>query len=1159
MTPRAGLCVSKCPRPAFSWTCLFNLILFLACFTPSAFASDPTNAILAPGSTQIQWVGTAVGGVNPAPQLGEESHDELCIGDGVNCDQFVLKLSGKPGDWAGKLVILQLNWQVTGVDYDFYVHKGSATGPVVARGTTGPSNAERDQLDPSVLLDPDPVTGVTEFHIHVIYFAAAAADQYHGRATVVAASGSLLPAPVDTGVAPRYQNHTPTQAQIAAGMTRNVQDEPNIDVNWHTGNVIFQALMQTLRVQFNDAACKQSPVCIFKDVTPPQARQSFDPILFTDRETGRTQLSHLLLNPLVGISAFTEDDGDTWIPSQGSGIGSGIDHQTIGGGPFHAPLTTGAGYKNAVYYCSQDIALANCALSVDGGLTYGPAVPIYDLRACEGLHGHIKVAPDGTAYVPNANCIGQQEPREQAVVVSEDNGTTWQVRTVPGSIAGAGSDPSVSIDNTGRVYLGYASGDKEPAVAISEDQGRTWQKIYDIGHTQGIKASVFPAAVAGDDGRAAIAFYGTTDSDPNSVPSNFRFNGTWHLYIAHTFDKGASWTTVNATPNDPIQRGGLHLGGGGSIHRNLLDFFDATIDAQGRVIVGYADGCLGTCVQAPTSSRGNSYVAYGTIARQTAGRRMLANFGSDNQTSPGVPRLTVTRNGGAATVSWSQSETGGAPITAYEVFRRSGDSAEQRIAALDGSAIQFVDVAADVNTAYTYRVAASNALGVSCGSNEYTANPVGSSCIRPGVLVVTDANGDQLGADATADMDIQSISIGEPYYEDGSQKVEFTMKVDSLAVLPPSRMWRIIWRYPDGPAGQTGFVGRYYVGMNTDSASAVSFEYGLQESLSLVVTDVAPVHRLGDADPESSFSPDGTIRIVVSTDKIGGAKAGDLVGGLLGRTFLVNQNLTLRSDSVADTASFADTYKLVGNQACAPRITEQCFEENTRAISYSSGWHTVTSSNASGNQYRYRNGNSANALSFTFSVANGATGALVYHYPTSAKGGTADVYIDGVKQGTINFKGAAGTDRDPVFGSSARYENLAAGEHRFELRNVQGGAFIDRFCLQSASFTSTPTSGPGSTSAAIRTLAPAQDLLQSVSVAAGTKNIAVVAQGPSDASLKLLLLDPAGSVLTTVSSTNGTVTLDAPVSAAGTYVVKVVNVGLTSVEVWTAVTPWGDQ
>src|SRR5205823_5954121 len=154
---------------------------------------------------------------------------------------------------------------------------------------------------------------------------------------------------------------------------------------------------------------------------------------------GRTIVSQLVVASTESLSAITDNDGDTWIPSHGAGIASGIDHQTVGGGPFHAPLLAGAFYPNAVYYCAQDDAAANCALSLDGGLTYGPAVPIYISQQCGGLHGHVKVGPDGTAYVPNKGCGTQQ-----AVVVSEDNGATWNVRPVPNSLAG-NSDPSVSV------------------------------------------------------------------------------------------------------------------------------------------------------------------------------------------------------------------------------------------------------------------------------------------------------------------------------------------------------------------------------------------------------------------------------------------------------------------------------------------------------------------------------------------------------------------------------------------------------------------------------------------------------------------------------------------------------------------------------------------
>src|SRR6185295_16910405 len=188
-------------------------------------------------------------------------------------------------------------------------------------------------------------------------------------------------------------------------------------------------------------------------------------------------------------------------------------------------------------------------------------------------------------------------------------------------------------------------------------------------------------------------------------PHDFNSEAVWHLYVAHTYDGGAHWITVNATPNDPIQRGGIHLGGGGEIHRNLLDFFDADLDRFGRMTVGFADGCIGSCVQSPDDARGNSYGAFGSIARQTGGRRLF--FGSDptGPTVPGAPRLTATRNGSLSILTWSQSEDGGSPITSYKVYRSAGGP-EQLIATLGGTARRYVDGSADAITNYSYRVSA---------------------------------------------------------------------------------------------------------------------------------------------------------------------------------------------------------------------------------------------------------------------------------------------------------------------------------------------------------------------------------------------------------------------------------------------------------------------
>jgi hypothetical protein len=1126
--------------------------VLLASALPSPGADPPAGTVGATKGDAVAWVGTAPGGVSPGPQLGD--HDGFCQ-DGVNCEYFVLTLTGTPADWQGLAVRVFLRWNLIANDYDLYVHQGGPTGPIVAQSPTGPSNFEQDDIDPA-----EDGTGV--FYVHVVYFAATAADQYRGTATVVAKGQGLPPAPVAAGLPPRYQSHTPTAAQIAAGMTRNTQDEPNVGVNWRSGNVFLQALLQTLKVKFSDQVCAQTPPSSWTDVSPPTAATSFDPILFTDHDTGRTFVSHLLLNPLASASAFTDNDGTSWTPSQGAGPGSGIDHQTVGGGPFHEPVPPGVVYPNAVYYCAQDIAFANCASSVDGGLTFGPAVPIYTLQECEGLHGHVKVAPDGTVYVPNASCVGTVNPNENAVAVSEDNGVTWDVRTVGGTVGAGGSDPSVATDEAGRVYLGFVDDDRNPAVAVSDDQGVTWTNIYDVGAMVGVKNAVFPAMVAGGPGRAAMAFYAnTTAGDANSFSSE----GVWHLYVAHTYDGGASWITVNATPNDPLQRGGIHLGGGSQIHRNLLDFFDADVDAQGRMVAGYADGCLDACVQSPDTARGNSYTAYGTIARQTGGRRLFAQFDPAEPTVPGAPRLTATRNGSIARLTWSQSEDGGSPITSYKVYRRALDAAPQLLATLGGSPRTFLDQSGDPRVTYAYRVVAASARGESCGTNEVVAEPAGSSCVAPGLRVVTDAAGDQDGAPLDQDMDIQWIAIGEPYFADGSRKLAFTMKVATLDPPPPNRIWRILWNYPDPPVaphpGSTSFVGRYYIGMNTDGAGAASFEYGIAANLTAVVANVMPPVRLGAADAESAFASDGTITMVIPADAVGGPEAGDLIGGLLARTFPVAQDETLRSDSASDTVPTASAYGLVGNAFCqSPPPTVNCFQEDDAHVAYSKGWHAASDPDASGGRFRVNTGkDSQHGLSFVFEVPAGARGAIVYHFARSKKGGTADVFVDGVFRQRISYQSSTGSLHDPQFGFNARYGDIAPGSHVFELRNLQGPAYADRFCLESAFTGAAATSGPGATASSLAALAAGASTLLPVSVPPGMQALSVVASAAGAAPIRLVLVDPVGVVLQQTEAADGLAVIERPLTQPGLYQVRAVNLGAGPQAVWTAATPWGPR
>ena len=411
--------------------------------------------------------------------------------------------------------------------------------------------------------------------------------------------------PPGQSVAPTFANY-PAPAGLG-----DASGEPSIGVNWRTGNVMFEAELETFRVTFDDTF--NPAQATWTDVSAPTSATSLDPILFTDHTTGRTVVSQL--SGTTSLSSYSDDDGATWTPNEGGGMTSGVDHQSVGGGPFAAPLTGGTNaYPHAIYYCSQQLYTAFCAMSPDGGLTYGPTVPLYTTE-CGGIHGHVKVAPDGTVYVPNHNC-----GENQGVAVSEDNGLTWTVRKVIdsdptndiGDSVPGDWDPSVGIASDGTVYFGYKNGGGEPHVAVSRDKGMSWQ--YDTNVAPGlVRNTAFPVAVAGDPNRAAFAFLGT--STPGGEPT-----AIWYLYVATTYDGGQSWQVTNATPNDPVQRGSICSGGlGCQGDRNLLDFIDATVDAQGRILVGYADGCIGPCVNAFP----NSFKKKATIARQSTGPRLF--------------------------------------------------------------------------------------------------------------------------------------------------------------------------------------------------------------------------------------------------------------------------------------------------------------------------------------------------------------------------------------------------------------------------------------------------------------------------------------------------------------------------------------------------------
>jgi hypothetical protein len=171
------------PAQARSYVALFGLLALalLVSIVPTfntVTASDPSSTTLNPTlGAATAWRGTAPGGASES--------EATCV-EGFNCDTHALTISGSPGDWNGKNVSIKLAFDLPSTDYDMVVHKGACNAPEVGacRGAVvGNSGNPPGQPEEAILSPADIGTGL--YSVRVIYFAASAADQYRGSATVI--------------------------------------------------------------------------------------------------------------------------------------------------------------------------------------------------------------------------------------------------------------------------------------------------------------------------------------------------------------------------------------------------------------------------------------------------------------------------------------------------------------------------------------------------------------------------------------------------------------------------------------------------------------------------------------------------------------------------------------------------------------------------------------------------------------------------------------------------------------------------------------------------------------------------------------------------------------------------------------------------------------
>jgi hypothetical protein len=858
----------------------------LLCWSLPALASEPPSGDLAVPTTAgetvtVEWTGSVPPG---APGAATNS----CT-SGVLEDHHVINLTVPDGAYANVQVTaaFHVEWDDGGQDLVLTVLYDGATEIASSDGGSPEEN----------VVSTNPPAGA--FTALACGFLATAPTSYRGRLTLTATAPSQSPRAGTgnaAGLPPRFQHYAPDYPLQGFGMFGG---EATVDVSTEFGSIFYLGFLETMRLRVDDSTSPGRETWDLKSGTL-NSKVTSDPILVADPATGRIFAQQLIAGEGQSLTEYSDDDGETWHPSQGGGQRSGADHQSLGIGPYPAglrPLT--ASYPNAVYYCSQDVAVVYCSRSDNGGVTFGPGIPIYTLLDCQGLHGHVKVAPDGTVYVPVAGCpsgLVSSTTSQPAAVVSLDAGLTWKVRKIttaaPGS-GGHGSDPSLAIARDGTVYFSYVDARNNHIHQVrSRSRGLTWERDIDLGALAGITAAQFPAVIAGDPNRAAVAFFGTTYTG-DGVDTAPNFEGTWQLFVAATYDGGLTYHVVDTKPGDPIQKGGICADG---FCRNLLDFFDAVIDPAGRIIIGYEDGCIGGC---PLGMPG-TFSDQAVVARQSGGRRMLAAFDPIEPSRSGAPRVEGYRTAGFARIEWPEPDHGGSPIRQYHVYRGTAPGNEKRIATLPAAKRAFVDTKAAAGSTYVYRVSATNANGegsrgnaleLSVGTN---APAPETACTLPGLLAAVDRVGEPEAAPLTRD--IEAIFVAEPEDETlfGPNKLVLTLQLAAGAPLQLGARFRVFF--------YVSSTGRY-VRLNVSPGTSGNTYGHLDQD------PVTGTHNTLFADgllDQVVYNPDGALQIVIDKSKLG-VSAGDSLLAVHADSLPAETGLNITTEE----AGYFD-YKVVG-------------------------------------------------------------------------------------------------------------------------------------------------------------------------------------------------------------------------------------------------------
>ncbi len=293
--------------------------------------------------------------------------------------------------------------------------------------------------------------------------------------------------------------------------------------------------------------------------------------------TPSNKLYHTDLEALASASvSWSTDDGKTWIEGNPVASGGAVDRQWL------------TSYEETVYFTANYFTDHRILRSTDGGITWERVGDV-------PCRGDINAGPGGELY---AGC-------GSGVAASLDNGATWTVSRVPDHVQDInGSLMEPAVDSAGNVWITWQANESQVYLAGSPDQGESWPWVHDVtdelrqtlGNTSEMTA-VWPWVSAGSRGRVAVSAYVTPTAPPSDAgPSDRVWSVASVVALGADTDRPmtAGHLVADGHHEGPICQSGTACQAGSvqgeeNSDRRLGDFFESTIDAEGRLHVVYSD------------------------------------------------------------------------------------------------------------------------------------------------------------------------------------------------------------------------------------------------------------------------------------------------------------------------------------------------------------------------------------------------------------------------------------------------------------------------------------------------------------------------------------------------------------------------------------------